>query len=217
LVRNAVVAVAAALLAAGCAAVVTSNVPPSYRPGDNGLLVVSLSASGYSPGTLWLQVAPAAALQQTAALIPVNDPAHGLDWIRSDAVPPGAVGRLAVLELAPGAYQLRDWIIRIGSRQTLTSVRPLGYRFAIEPGKATYLGSLHVDLKSTVTVSAVAFEVQLEDRRGRDLPLLHARYPGVRAEQVVVALPASEPMARVPEEAQGLTRIEDLRDLLPKP
>jgi hypothetical protein len=59
MIRNAVLAVALATAAAGCAHTGTHNVDAaSPNPGDKGLLVASLTASGYNPGTLSFQVVP---------------------------------------------------------------------------------------------------------------------------------------------------------------
>ena len=196
----------------------TSNVDPAYRPGANGLLVASLTASGYNPGTLWVQVVRASASTETVASIPVNDPAYGLDWQAGDpAVTNGGAGRVAVVELAPGEYELRRWVINIGNSAAYSSRRPLAYRFNIVAGKATYVGNLHVDVQRSAAES-LPLATTLEDRRERDLPIVRRKYSGVRAEHMLFAGESAErerasPTATRRERAP--TRIDDLQGLLP--
>lgn len=203
---------------AGCASLGTANVDPSYRPGANGLLVASVTASGYNPGTLWYQVVRTNAVTRTVASIPVNDEAYGMDWRAGDpSVPQAGAGRLAVLELAPGEYELRRWVINVGNQAAYSSTRPMGYRFAVEPGKATYLGNVHVDIQRSASAGSGPYAATLEDQRARDLPILYRKFPGVSAQQVLFAKQgaAPEPLGRRPA-GPGSTRMDDLQGLLPK-
>jgi hypothetical protein len=203
---------------AGCGSIGTANVDPSYQPGANGLLVASLTRSGYDPGTLWIQVVSAGEVAQTVASIPVNDPSYGLDWGASDPGGVGTVGRVAVVELNPGEYELRRWVVNTPNRQAFTSVRPLGYRFTIEAGKATYVGNLHLDLQRSASEHRIPFAARLEDQRDRDLAILHRKYRGIRPGQVVFAVKGARnaPLAGSPRTAEPApTRLDDLQQLLP--
>jgi hypothetical protein len=177
-----------------------------------------VTASGYNPGTLWVQVVRASAATDTVASIPVNDPAYGLDWQVGDpAVTNAGEGRVAVVELAPGDYELRRWVINVGNRAAYSSRRPLGYRFNIVAGKATYLGNVHVDIQRSAAES-LPFATTLEDRRERDLPIVQRKYSGVRAEHMVFAGESAERERASPTAARreaGPTRIDDLQGLLP--
>jgi hypothetical protein len=196
-----------------CASIGTANVDSGWRPGANGLLVASVTSSGYNPGTLWFQVVRSHAPTEVVASIPVNDSAYGADWLAGDpAVLKGGSGRLAVIELAPGDYEMRRWVINVSNRAAYTSTRSFGYRFTISPGKATYLGNVHVDIQRGPT-SALPFAVSLEDRRERDLPIFHRKYSAVRAEDVRFP---GEPVARDRERPSGPTRLDDLQGLLPR-
>jgi hypothetical protein len=204
-----------AVLIAGCAAIGTPNVDRDYRPGANGLLVVSLTASGYNPGTLWFQVVRAGSTTQAVASIPVNDEAYGLDWLPGDlATENGGSGRVAVVELAPGEYELRRWVINVSNQAAFSSTRAFGYRFTIVPGKATYLGSVHVDIQRGASPARLPFEISLQDRRERDLPIVHRKYSAVRPDQVLFPEAAREPVAERPVE-RAPTRLDDLQGLLP--
>lgn len=215
MVRSALVTVTATILLAACGSIGTANVAPGYTPGPNGLLLVSLSASGYLPGTLWMQVVPASDVARVAASIPVNDAAYGIDWPAGDpAVANGGLGRLAAIELSPGEYELRRWVINVGNSEAYTSRRPLGYRFRIEAGKATYLGGVHLDIQRSAARSLPA-QVRLEDRRERDLALLRQRYPGVRDAQLVFAADAGRREAPETRRSSLPARMDDLKGLLP--
>jgi hypothetical protein len=211
------VSLAAAALGTGCASLGTPNVDAGYRPAHNGLLVAAVSASGYLPGTLWFQVVPQGATAP-AASIPVNDAAYGIDWPAGDSeIPHGGLGRLAVVELPPGAYELRRWVINVSNAAAYTSNRPFGLRFTIAPGKATYLGSVHVDIQRGASTQRLPFAVRHDERRDRDLPLLYRKNPGINAAMVIFAGEAEpEGARRVSAQPRGPARLEDLRDLLPQ-
>jgi hypothetical protein len=217
LLRLIVSAIAGCLLASGCASVGTANVEPAYRPSTSGLLVVSVTASGYNPGTLWYQIVRSGAVAHTVASIPVNDRAYGLDWEAGDpAVPNSGAGRVAVIELGPGEYEMRRWVINVANRAAFISTKPFGFRFEIEAGKATYLGNVHVDIQRTADPDTLPFAVALEDRRDRDLAILHRKYPGVRKDQLIFGGPGRlrETAAERPV-GLGPTRLDDLQNLLP--
>ena len=94
------------VLLAGCAGSGVKNVESDHKlAAGNGLLVVSVTASGFVPGTLWYQVVrPGAA----PVSIPVNDSSFGLDWSGASAeVKNAGSGRLAVVELPQGDYEMR--------------------------------------------------------------------------------------------------------------
>jgi hypothetical protein len=187
LVRNAALALAGAFLMSGCAATGTANVDPGYRPERNGVLVASVTASGYLPGALLLHVVRRDAPSFHVASIPVNDSAFGIDWPDGDpAVRNGSRGRLAVIELPPGEYQLRGLAINRPSAPPYEAKNAPGYDFSIAAGKATYLGGVHVDVQPSAALRKLPLATSLEDRRERDLPLLHRRYPGVLPAAVIL-------------------------------
>jgi hypothetical protein len=216
LIQIVLAVIAAALLAAGCAQRGTANIEPAYRPGGAGLLVASVTASGHNPGTLSFQIVRVSAPTETVVTIPVNDEALGLDWRLGDPdVQNGGHGRLAVVELEPGEYEVRRGFIHVSAQETYTSVRRHGFRFTIIPGKATYLGNVHVDMRHSPEGRLLAV-TNLVDRRRRDLALLHKKYSGVRPEQVVFP-DDIEHEAVLKRSAEGKpAKLEDLERLLPR-
>ena len=216
MVRNVIacIAVAGGLLA-GCAPTGTANIEPGHQPTDKGLLVASVTLSGPDPGQLSYQVVRVGASGETVVIIPVNDPQFGLDWRHGDpAVQGGGFGRLAVLELPPGDYELRRGFIHVSAQESYTS-RRYGYRFTIQPGKATYLGNVHVDIAGA-SGKGVQARTSIVDRRGRDLPLLHKKYAGIKPEQVIFPDDV-EHEAVLKRSADGApAKLEDLDRLLPR-
>ena len=215
MVRNVVISITAALLA-GCVTTGTRNVDAGYRPTDKGLLVASVTASGYNPGTLSYQLVRAVSPNETVATIPVNDEAFGLDWRLGDpAVQNGGQGRLAVIELAPGDYELRHAFVQVSAQETYTSARRFGYRFTIAPGKATYLGNVHVDMERS-PAGRLLSSTTLVDRRRRDLALLHDKYSGVKPEQVTFPDDVEHAAVLKRSADSAPAKLEDLDRLLPR-
>jgi hypothetical protein len=214
--------VSCAILAAGCASGGTANVDAAHRPTASGVLVVSATASGPMPGTLWYQIVRAHAVTQNVASIAVNDRAQGLDWEPGDPeVPNGGTGRVAVIELAPGEYELRRWVMNGGARGgAFSSRRPFGYRFVIEPGKVTYVGNVHVDLQRTANVDTVPYRMSVNDQRERDLAIVRRKHPAVAGSPIVFAGAAQGRRDDIFEEERGgdpvRTSIDDLNSLLPR-
>ncbi|QID19355.1 hypothetical protein G3580_18085 [Nitrogeniibacter mangrovi] len=86
--------------------------------------------------------------------------------IREDS---GTVGRVAVLRLAPGTYELRDWRLVLADRHgklALTPPHPVVYRFTVPADGGSYLGNVHL----AVTANH-QYRFALADRRARDLAL----------------------------------------------
>lgn len=214
LVRSVVLAIAAAVLA-GCANPGTQNVAVDYRPADQGLLVASVTASGYNPGRLLYQLVRVASPTQTVVTIPVNDEALGLDWRLGDLeVPNGGQGRLAVIELAPGDYELRRAFIEVSAQETYTSARRFGFRFTIAAGKATYLGNIHVNMERS-PAGRLMSSTTLVDRRRRDLPLFHKKYSGIKPDQVTFPDDIEHAAVLKRSADSAPAKLEDLDRLLP--
>ena len=204
-----------AMLSLGGCVTTTRNVGTDYRLSDKGLLVASVTAAGYNPGTLILQVVRTAEPGRVVVAIPVNDEVQGLDWRLGDAeVINDGLGRLAVVELEPGNYELRRGHIHVSETESYTQVRPMGYRFTIQRGKATYLGNVHVDLELSPAKRLLAWH-RLTDRRKRDLPILHRKHPGIRAEELVIAADAEYEAAINRPRDISPTKLEDLQGVMP--
>jgi hypothetical protein len=204
-VRRLSIATLAALLLLGCTATGTKNVAGDYQPAPAmGVLVASVSAGGYVPGELWFQVVRAGAPDQVAASILVND--SGADPVN---------GRLAVVELPPGRYEVRRWVMNEGNRDAYSSRRPLGHHFDIRAGKATYIGHVRVDIQRSAG-RGLPFRITVDDRSARDLPQLRTSHPRIPADSVTVAIAEAGVEPRPEAAAPGGTRLEDLQGLLPR-
>jgi hypothetical protein len=204
------------MLLAACAPLGTGNVDPAYRLGANGVLVASVTASGYNPGTLLYQVVRTNAPTHTVVTIPVNDEAQGLDWQLGDPlVRYSGYGRLAVVELPPGEYEFRRAFIHVSAEESYASNRAVGYRFTILPGRATYLGNVHVDIER-VSASRMLPAYTLTDQRSRDLPVLYRKYAAFKPDSVIFPDELERDAALKRRQDDGPTKLEDLHRLLPR-
>lgn len=93
-----------------------------------------------------------------------------------------AIGRLAVMRLPPGDYELYDWKVVVPNRyggDVFSPKRAFAYRFRVEAGRAIYLGNL--DLRMT---EQDTYGITVENKAKRDLALLEKKLPSMRAEDV---------------------------------
>src|SRR5689334_4335694 len=175
----------AALLLASCA---INDVKPDYTfKGDKpkGVMAVALTYHGSSMSFLLWKVRQV----PTAGARPVGNPntsnptADGNSPIfvfggsnQTDVTwpPPSGVavpanrlaGRIAVVELNPGTYDLCRWEGRTIGYLLNSGVKPLRVRFTIEPNKVTYIGDVHMFWENPT------YRVGVYDMRDRDLPLI---------------------------------------------
>ncbi|MDT3736783.1 MAG: hypothetical protein ROZ00_11195 [Denitratisoma sp.] len=117
----------------------------------------------------------------TSARLIVKEPASNepLDVIESGR----AVGRVAVLRLPAGNYELYDWKLVVPNQYGGNEFRPnqaLAYRFTIEAGRAIYLGNL--DLHIT---ERDAYKIVVENKAARDLPLLARKLPSISVKDMI--------------------------------
>ena len=216
MLRLITIALVCGALLGGCAGTAAPKVDPAYRLTSKGLLVASVTVSGYNPGTFSHQVVRAASPTETVVTIPINDEANALDWRLGDpAVRDGGYGRLAVVELDPGDYELRRGIIRVSAQEAYVSSHAFGYRFTIVPGKATYLGNVHVHIELSADRQIRSSEVLL-DRRSRDLPILYRGYSGVQQAQVIFPEDIRREALLRRSADESPTKLEDLQGLLPR-
>lgn len=95
-----------------------------------------------------------------------------------------AIGRVAALRLPAGEYEFHTWKIveqnaygemEYGPRQTLS------YQFSVQPGKATYLGRLHLQIDE-----GRLYNLSIEDRSDVDLTAFRNKYPSIALEDAVM-------------------------------
>lgn len=99
-----------------------------------------------------------------------------LDVLGSNLPDEGAIhvanqttGRVLVLHLPPGEYELRDWSLSMRDEEgkvDLSAPNGGSYRFSVVGGEQRYLGNLHLSIKPRDHYSQ-----SLSDARARDLAL----------------------------------------------
>jgi hypothetical protein len=172
---------------AGCAA---KNVDQSINPSqltDTGLVFASLSTSNeYRYG-------PIATFRLDRGGIIKSREEH----IPGATLKPSELqddyGRLVVLELPAGDNSLRYWLVTHGVTQyhPVEEVPAIG--FTVEPGKAVYLGNLHINVrmgKNFVNQPVIGDLLpEIRDRSQRDLEMFRARYPNVAEADIIPKQP----------------------------
>lgn len=129
-------------------------------------------------------------------------------------------GRLAVLELPEGEYELHSW------HGTLTRAPPLqpihvqarekfSKRFKVAAGQAVYIGNVHIrvieecaDGTLNIAGSRVSYSVDVNDMQDRDLALLYRKDAKFAPGKVETRLALAE-KARWPEEIAALRQKAD--------
>ncbi|MDP3513185.1 MAG: hypothetical protein Q8S20_10585 [Sulfuritalea sp.] len=100
-------------------------------------------------------------------------------------------GRLATLRLPPGDYEFHAWKASELNAYGETEYGPprdFSYRFSIEPGVATYIGRLSLNLSERNTQ-----RITVEDRRNDDLAILREKYPAIDIGQIVFGVGTLHP------------------------
>jgi hypothetical protein len=157
----------AAVLLASCA---TFNVSKDYSLADktgSGLVVLSLT---HTLGGVTVEYRPVGG-QKMGAFMTGNmqDP---LDWDKPR-------GRLVVMELPAGTYELYQWRSGRGAYVTYTS-KTFYIPFTVVQGKATYIGSFFIDADEATQ----KYRMELTDRSDRDIPLLLEKYKNIKESDV---------------------------------
>lgn len=96
------------------------------------------------------------------------------------------VGRVLALSLPAGDYEIYDWRILengVGGETEHGPVRSFSYRFSIVPGRAVYLGRVHLSLSA-----AHKQTIGVGDRREADLAVLRQRFPALNSTPIAVDL-----------------------------
>ena len=115
------------------------------------------------------------------ARVKVKDAASGepLDIIESGK----AVGRVAVLRLPPGTYELYDWTVAMPAAHGWDDLSPkqsMAFRFDIVAGRASYLGNLDLRIDDRGS-----YDLAVGDRATRDLALVAHRFPFLGTKNVI--------------------------------
>lgn len=133
----------------------------------------------------------------------------GCDLHFSDSSPfPGVCGRLVALKLPAGQYRI-FWVYSQTGNVTLAPTKIVEANFTVRPGRATYIGNIHMTLDSTDEtflgkhLMAGGWPV-INDARGRDIPLLKQAVPALNDGNVDYTVLAFPPRGQVGIEEQPL-------------
>ncbi len=102
-------------------------------------------------------------------------------------------GRLVVLELPAGKNSLNHWVVTHGTTQYFSKEDVPEMVFTVEPGKAVYLGNLHIH--TSLGKNFIGHQIivdllpEIRDRSQRDLEMFRARYPNVAEADIIAKQP----------------------------
>jgi hypothetical protein len=190
------------------------NADRSYSAANaaTGMLATSVTVSGYTPGSLWLQLVRAG---DSAVLhsIPVNVDNFGLDWNPgTDGTGRAFRGRLAAIELPAGRYEVGRWVMTVANRAAYMSNARIGTKFSVRAGEVVYLGNIHLDIQNSASAS-LPWRVDVNDQRKRDLALLGQKYPALKLDGVRMEIDARDESPAT-ETSAPRVRMEDLDGLI---
>lgn len=180
-------ALLAILLLAGCAAKNANQGLDPSQLSKTGLVFASLS-TGAEGGD-----APIAtfSFSQGGFVNSRQEQIAGLNLKPSELE--GDFGRLIAVELPVGPNSLTYWSLTHGVTQ-YSSAKPVPeIKFIVEPGKALYLGNLHVhvEMAENVLGQPVINNLlpEIRDRSERDVALFKSRYPLVGDANILLKQP----------------------------
>lgn len=177
----------AMLVLAGCATPnVDQNVAPSQLA-NTGLVFASVSTSvEYRFGPIAL----------------FNFKKGGIAKSREEHIPGATLkpselqedyGRLVVLEMPAGANSLQRWHVAHGTTHYTPRQDFPEINFMVEPGKALYLGNLHVHVRmgrNFVNQPVIGDLVpEIRDFSDRDVAMLKSRYPNIGDNEIILEQP----------------------------
>ncbi len=173
------IAILLAFILSGCA---TPNLDRAYstkETSNNGVIIASLTKTGHGhwpPGYNFKNIDGS-----NKGILKFDQ--DMFDRITSDYS--GLDGKLIVLELPAGEYQIYRWFISQGYIG-LESVDGFDIRFTVEPGKAFYIGELNNDRDAGgllgMGLGRMSFNVK--DGRGRDLKVVEKLYPNLASTDI---------------------------------
>lgn len=164
-----------AALVAATASCAGMNVPKTYvlNPDTgNGLAVFSISSNGPQSFFHYRRVGERFS-RGSVDMWRIN--------LRPDWYNP--TSRLVAIELPAGSYEIHRWSALMGAKRA-EPTESFSVPFAVVPGRATYLGNIHIEFGTARRATVLT-----RDMSARDLPLLHSRYPALLDESVDINIP----------------------------
>ncbi len=191
----------------GLSACTVNEVAPAARlepPSGQGTVIVSLTRSGDVNSSIWLLLNKAGSTFPVQVLL--DDWNVKRDWAQlkrpgranqlSYSAADAPVGRLAVLQLPAGEYEIFQWkgdttVWTRGGLNYAVNSTVFSIRFTVRPGEVSYLGQLRLILPNEVGLADMKADFRIEFTRApeRDLALLKSKYPDAANVQIAVAAP----------------------------
>ena len=110
-------------------------------------------------------------------------------------------GRLLLLSLAEGKYELINWELVVPSGTASKYIYPKNPKpipFVVTPGEILYIGSLNLNVLYGENIFGIEIPAgaiaSASDESERDIKLLHAKYPKFSAWPVSVKIPDLSPL-----------------------
>jgi hypothetical protein len=154
-----------AVLLGGCAPLnINLDYSLANKPGK-GVVVMSMTYTPDAP-TFGLNFRPLGGKEPDAIMS--NTLPHPEDW-------KNPAGRLVVLELPVGKYEIFEWF-----GNWLESKRPFSVPFTVVEGRATYIGNVRVDVLRELGT----FRVSVTDKSDRDISLLLSRFKNIKSADI---------------------------------
>ena len=158
-----------------------SNEKSDYRLTDStgsGLVVFSLSVSGQN--SVYIAYREIGLDEQNVVYVD----SYGVKGARANYDWKEPVGRLVYLELGSGDYEIYGWHPSNCGWGTPCAELQEKIYFTVVPGKASYIGNIHFDIRSRDG----AYKYDINDEYDRDVSLLSTRLLNVNSDQVIKKL-----------------------------
>lgn len=102
-----------------------------------------------------------------------------------------ALGKLFVLELSEGEYEINSWKALAGST-TFRQGLPAPMKFRVVAGAVCYLGDVTIDISYGKNIFGIsipgAADMTIQDKRQRDIQLAETKYPNLDLGDVKIEL-----------------------------
>lgn len=172
----------------------TLNVSRNYMLNEKsnaGILVVSMTQSEDQYHYLWYHYRSLD--NSITGRIPGTHTELSNDWrIDKDKPKNNYIGRIGIIELPAGEYELYKWTGWINHgliRYIITPIKLFSYKFKVIPGKALYIGNIDMRLNKENHILSIVIKntcLRIIDSRNRDLELIFKRYNNIKSENVII-------------------------------
>ena len=169
----------------GCATSNISNIPGDHK-GNNeqGIAILSLTASGECGYAYFLDVRSSnGEIEHTIAM---QDAFEERDWKRNDwndcsINEENFIGKLAVIELPPGEYEIHK-LTGVSRYHTFDTSDIFALKFKVTKNSIKYIGNAHF------YVMKKTYFFKTQNKQDRDINLFHKKYPRLKDKDISLDL-----------------------------